>query len=948
MPTLYSEITDGSAAYAKFVYSVNSRSGNTFYIDYELYVATDNYMTRTCWYYLSLPGVSENPSYKHNATGYELVSSKRNHEVHTSDGYMEVSFGFGYTSSGSGNQECWGGGEEKLGDPMYTVYYYDRGSQKASYDVYKNASHSIVNLSLSYDGDGTSSSNFTITGDANGATGVSNTSITSTKTVITKHTHTGWSTDSSAVSATYGTSGSFKVTSDVYLYAVWRDDSSTTYLNNAIRDLSDLSWSTDSIYYTVTLNGNSTNVSISTTKVEASIITTHTFKGWASSPTSSTALSSSTLYTSSTTVYAIWETETTDNSTVSLPSPTKSDDVVGYTVTLNNNYGENSTSTVKAGMTTTYSFNGWSTSAVASSGNISESYKVTSSITLYATWKTNDPSYNSAILPTPTRSSDVTYHTVTLNGNGGTTTTASIKTSTVVSYSFNGWSTSSAASSGGISAGVYNPTSDITLYATWITNSPTYPSVILPTTGLSKSSNTVTYTTTLILNGGSHSDTSITSGYTTYYKFSHWSSTTNGSSVGTSISGTTYSNLYAIWIIDSTSYIDANLGTPTKSASYKVTLNASGGNVSPTFKNITGFYTFSGWYTTNSSSGTKISNPSSYRATSNNILYAIWSSSPTMTAISLPTPTRSVSYKVTFDPSGGSVSPTSKNVTGSYTFSGWSTASGDSSKMVSNSNYITTSNITLYAIWSSNPSLTGISIPTPSRNAVDGTFTITLDGNEGSLSDSITNPIVASSKTSFTFAGWSTESGNTSNIISNTSNYTTTSDRTIYAIWTPDTNTAGITLPTSGITRNNSIVTTYKITLNPIDGTVSQTTINTNKIRRYTFKGWSPTGSTNNMVSSSSYIPTANITLKAAYNTSDSVNPVDLPNASKIDHSFLGWSIVEDSTNYVTKRYTASNDVTLYANYLANYRASLWIWYNGKWNKCIVNLFTGDRFNSAI
>ena len=164
------------------------------------------------------------------------------------------------------------------------------------------------------------------------------------------------------------------------------------------------------------------------------------------------------------------------------------------------------------------------------------------------------------------------------------------------------------------------------------------------------------------LNGGTHSKTSVTSGSTTTYKFSHWSSSSNGSSVGTSISGTTYSNLYAIWTTDQTTYSTANLGTPTKSISRTVTLNASGGSVSPTSKSISGSYTFSGWYTTNSSSGTKVSNPSSYRATSNNTLYAIWSSSPTMTGISLPTPSRSVSYKVTFDPSGGSVSPASKNV----------------------------------------------------------------------------------------------------------------------------------------------------------------------------------------------------------------------------------------------------------------------------------------------
>ena len=102
------------------------------------------------------------------------------------------------------------------------------------------------------------------------------------------------------------------------------------------------------------------------------------------------------------------------------------------------------------------------------------------------------------------------------------------------------------------------------------------------------------------------------------------------------------------------------------------------------------------------------------------------------------------------------------------------------------------------------------------------------------------------------------------------------------------------------------------------------------------------------MVSSSSYVPVSDITLKAAYSTKDSVQAKDLPNATKTDHTFLGWTTVEGATNYVATRYTTSGNITLYANYLANYRGSLYIWYNGKWNKCIANLFTGDRFNGAI
>ena len=42
MATLNSELIEGKAAYARFTYTVKSRSGNTFYIDYKLIIRADN------------------------------------------------------------------------------------------------------------------------------------------------------------------------------------------------------------------------------------------------------------------------------------------------------------------------------------------------------------------------------------------------------------------------------------------------------------------------------------------------------------------------------------------------------------------------------------------------------------------------------------------------------------------------------------------------------------------------------------------------------------------------------------------------------------------------------------------------------------------------------------------------------------------------------------------
>ena len=668
----------------------------------------------------------------------------------------------------------------------YTIYYeYNDGKSGSTSQDITSSSHTIISTIPTYSGDYDNTTNFTITGYANGGDG-GDRSVTASKRTWSTHTFLGWSKTNGATTASYTAGNTISVSGDTWLYGVWSSSSGTTYSNNTLEALGSTTWSSSSTGCTVTLNVNGGNA-LSASTLNSGKTTNHTFLGWNTNSGSSSALASTTAYTSNTSVYAIWDTKITDNSTVTLP--------------------------------------------------------------------------------TPTRSNDTSYHTVTLNGNGGTTTTKSIQTEIITSYSFKGWATSSSASSG--ITGSYTPTSDVTLYAIWSANSPTYPSVTLPTDGLSKSSSSTMYTTTLNLNGGTHTQSSVTTGYTNYYTFSHWSSTTSGSSVGTSISGTTYSTLYAIWKISSTSYTTKNLGNPSKSIYYRVTFDASGGTVSPAYKNISGSYIFSGWY---DSSGNKITNSSSYRATSNNTLTARWSSSPT---------------------------------------------------------------------------LTGISLPTPTRSAVDGTFTITLNANGGSLSSSITNPITAYSNTSFAFKGWATTAGDSNTIVSNT-NYAKGSNHTLYAIWTSDTDIDGIALPTSGVTKNNYIVTTYKITLDPVDGSVDPLSINTNKVRRYVFKGWSPTGNTTDMVSLTNYIATADIVLKAAYAHTDSVNPIDLPDATKTDHTFLGWTTVEGATNYVATRYTTSNNITLYANYLANYRGSLWIWYNGKWNKCVANLFTGDRFNGAI
>lgn len=146
--------------------------------------------------------------------------------------------------------------------------------------------------------------------------------------------------------------------------------------------------------------------------------------------------------------------------------------VTGYTVSFNSNGGSSSPSAQyaapngtitlpSAGTKSGYTFDGWYTASSGGTrvGGSGSSYTVTANITLYAQWKED-------------------AFTVTYNGNGGTSASASAKvnsgssttlpSASRIGYTLKGWYT---ASSGGTLAGVagasYTPTASVTLYAQW-------------------------------------------------------------------------------------------------------------------------------------------------------------------------------------------------------------------------------------------------------------------------------------------------------------------------------------------------------------------------------------------------------------------------------------------------------------------------------------------------
>ena len=316
------------------------------------------------------------------------------------DGWFGGSFSF--ESSGNGHYEVSGDATDLVvGTANYKVYYYTGyGSNElyATKSGYDNKSTCTVISDTLTRSNSTSSSNFTITGNKNG--GDVDITVTATKTTTTKYTFKGWSTTSGATTATYSSGSTFTVTGNVKLYGVWSSSTSTSYSNNSIGDLTDPTRASTGGFYNITLipnNGQESSI------IEAGTFTSYTFKGWASSSTSTTALATTKTYTAATTVYAIWESSSQDKSTVTLPTPSRDVQTLAtYTVTLDPNGGTVSPTSMTSSKTRSYVFNGWSTVSDNSSYIVSNTYTPTnkSAHSLYAIW-TETESTSSISLPTP-------------------------------------------------------------------------------------------------------------------------------------------------------------------------------------------------------------------------------------------------------------------------------------------------------------------------------------------------------------------------------------------------------------------------------------------------------------------------------------------------------------------------------------------------------------------
>ena len=198
-----------------------------------------------------------------------------------------------------------------------------------------------------------------------------------------------------------------------------------------------------------------------------------------------------------------------------------------------------------------------------------------------------------------------------------------------------------------------------------------------------------------------------------------------------------------------------------------------------------------------------------------------------------------------------------------FTFDGWSTNSlGNGNNFSAQSNYIPSSNITLYAVWIQDSSAT-YTIDYEPNGADYGSPSINTQSVNvgGSLTTASMGTLM---KPGYSFSGWSTSPSGTPLILSNSS-YTPTSDTTLYAIWNPLGNQGSINYYT--VNFNNNGGTGSPLAQNVPVG--SSITLPTGAPYRsgFTFVGWSTNrySALGSVFPGNSYFPNGDTTLYAIW-----------------------------------------------------------------------------------
>ena len=670
----------------------------------------------------------------------------------------------------------------------------------------------------------------TLTYNANGATsGSVPTALVASGTYVVIDSNTGglfktgfifsgWNTAADGTGTTYQGTDNYMLSANITLYAKWVAASyAITFAGNSNTGGSVPS-SITGVSISATLPTNSGNL------VRAG----YSFVGWNTLPSGlGTSYSTGATFSpiADTILYAQWTALPTYTITYNANGATSGGVPVAQSgvyssVTLDNNSGN----LAKSG---SY-FAGWNTAADGSGVTYaaSSSFTPTANVTLYALW------------------SNVATYTVSYNSNSSTSGTAplpqtGIVTSATVSantgslarlgYRFDGWNTIAGGGGTAYAAGAtISPVSDVTLYAQWVAvptytityngNGQTSGSVPSPLT--SSDSSVALAANTGVLNK-------------TNYTFNGWNTLANGTGThydtGAQFALSANTTLYAEWLgnIYTLTYNSngSTSGSAPAATSGRGTLVAAQ-NTGALEKTA---YTFSGWNTASDGTGTNIAVGGSYTPTANTTLFAKW--------VAIPT------YTITFNANGatsGTVPAALSNVylqqtvpgnTGNLDlaariFGGWNTnAAGTGTNYAVASTFTPSANLTLYAIWNINYSITY-----DSNGATSGTVPATQTGLAGAAT--VAQNTGSLVRTGYNFSGWNTNAGGTGTSYAVGSSITSSSDVILFAKW--------ILIPTFNVTYNGNGSTSGTVPAAQngiVSATVASNTAGLTK-SGYTFGGW--------------------------------------------------------------------------------------------------------------
>ncbi|HNX58263.1 MAG TPA: InlB B-repeat-containing protein, partial [Spirochaetota bacterium] len=212
---------------------------------------------------------------------------------------------------------------------------------------------------------------------------------------------------------------------------------------------------------------------------------------------------------------------------------------------------------------------------------------------------------------------------------------------------------------------------------------------------------------------------------------------------------------------------------------------------------VKGSLAFVGWNTSSDGSGSAYAAGSSFEISSNITLYAQWSSAPTFSVTYNGNGNTGGSVPVDGNAylSGASVTAENKGtlVKSGFTFVGWNTAAnGSGLSYAAGASFAISSNITLYAQWSS---ASTFSVTYAGNGNTGGG--VPVDGNAYLSGASVTAANKGTLvKSGYTFAGWNTAANGSGSAHAAGSSFEISSNITLYAQWTAD--------PTFSVTYNGN------------------------------------------------------------------------------------------------------------------------------------------------